>query len=225
MMRTPLMMIDRYKFLLDVGRHRVGTISESVIYHVFPDEDAVQEEHFKPFNKIMSQRPYSVKRIPQKDGSKFYGLWTLKSIYDVAHHLRDVGEMSVYVPIEMEPENLLSLIGDSLLGDIENGDAQYIVYWTHTFLNGKRMLPVIVHHQSKSVFNLTVLFKGLITEDGFGVLVDEGDSLELSSIVTGSRGSVSNVLGANEVLPEIRRYFSMIRMCPCCGVISNHGKA
>ncbi len=218
-------MAKQFKVLLKIGKRTVGKVAEYDMYHVFPDKDSIQENHFKPFNLIHDKRYYMVKRLPQKDGSRFYAIWSRYTVFDVKQRLENIVKIPIYVQTSFTTESLLQWLADTgghLIQGVEKGTWEYVAYWTHTFLNGRRVIPVIIDHVSQTVIDVSCVFSELVAEDNMGVIVDDVSELDLGPML----GIAGIPLKANiSIIPSYIRYFSGIRMCASCGVVSDHGEA
>ena len=82
---------------------------------------------------------------------------------------------------------------------------KYIAYHSHSFLNGNRYFPLFV--SDLFAFNAAKLFPHLTPEDDIGVIANSIEELEY-----------------NGLIPEEISYLSYIRLCQCCGVVSNTAK-
>lgn len=219
-------MAKDFKLLVKVGEKVVGKVAKHDMYHVFPCADAIQEKHFKPFNTIHDKRMYLVKKLPQKDGSRFYALWSRYTVYDVREKLQGIIQTPIYMPVSFRQDELLDFFhntGMMLLTGIERGEVEYLSYWTHSFLNGKRVIPLLVDHMSQTVMDITPVFPELAAEDGMGVLIQDIAELNIGSLI--NIPPTTRIYGPLNILPTTIRYFSSIRMCASCGVVSDHGEA
>ena len=72
------------------------------------------------------------------------------------------------------------------------------------------MLPIVTNHKEMTCYNVSCLFPEKIPEDDIGLLVYAKDLLELELEDLG--------------VPEYIEYLSHKRMCPHCGVVSDHSK-
>lgn len=93
---------------------------------------------------------------------------------------------------------------------------KFAVYWTHTFLNGARIVPVAINEDLWTFYDLSTLWPQFTPEDDFGLLISYDEN--------GPLVSDSLILEGPEVAWELIEYFSYLRMCPCCGVVSNRKK-
>lgn len=242
-----------FKVMIPIGHYTVGKVAQYEMYHLFPCYDTTQEKHFAPFVSALQEKKQKeniwLKNIPQKDGSQFKAVWSRsRNIYDIASRFSQVSSCPIYTPAGYYVEDtagvLLSAYGD-IINKIKEGYVEYILYWTHTFLNGKRGIPVLIDHPAKSVHVLNELFPDLITKDGFGVLYDVPEEVALSP--SGLLANVKSKTLPNDeydpyglvsleqhfehyknyprVYPKVIRYYSSVRMCAECGVVSDHGEA
>jgi hypothetical protein len=96
-------------------------------------------------------------------------------------------------------------------GRMEEGDWIYRAYRVHDFLNASRYIPVLIVPEREIVINLTHLWsEELGPEDDLGLLVKPEKLAETLS------------LAGHE--PEEWDYLAMIRLCRCCGIVSDMQK-
>lgn len=173
-------------------------------FHLFPCRHTTQDINMKPFKRIGNC--VGIRAVKQKDGSKFKFLYAKRS-----DQLDIIRRLNIDFPdtfnIWQETKVTKEWLEDWVFGGkvLYRDDHEYKVYWLHTFLNGKRMFPLIINKGAKTFYNACTLFEGLVPEDNLGVLVSDVDDLVLDGVWK----------------PEEIDYRSFVRLCSHCGVVSN----
>lgn len=178
-------------------------------WHILPSTPVAQEVNMATY--ILGRRVgITGKNIPQKDGSKF------KCMFSKCLNQADiVDRLSVLAPESIKPiiqtfvtkQELLNLI---LTNKIDPNICVYRAYWTHTFLNGRRVIPVIIDPVLDTFYDASVLFPEFIPEDDIGLLINDYEDITIST------PKYDWKLGSNVI-----EYLSYVRLCPCCGIVSN----
>lgn len=177
-------------------------------FHLLPAKSTTQDLNMK---SVKSGSLIHVKHLCQKDGSRFKVIYSKNyDPVDIIHRLKVLFPDSPEVWSETKPQQntILTITEHCLQGLFPKEDYEYRAYWTHTFLNGKRMIPIIINKPAKTFYNASCLFEQFTPEDDIGVLVDDEKQL---------------VLG-EDWFPEVINYHSFIRLCSCCGIVSNISK-
>ena len=175
-------------------------------FHLLPQVSTTQDLNMK---SIKSGGLLHAKYLYQKDGSRF------KVIYSKAFDQVDIimrlkvlfpDRPDIWPETKVSKDRLMEHVGVAWLG--KKDAYEYRAYQIHTFLNGKRFLPMLVNTAGRTFYNLSNLFPKLIPEDDFGVLCDEVEDLTIEDTWT----------------PKEICYQSFIRLCPSCGIVSNISK-
>jgi len=170
-------------------------------FHVFRNNPTTQDLDNK---SLQTGGLVSVKYLYQKDGSRFKVLYAPKyTPYDVSKRMKEMfpGNLDLLIETKTTPEAL------SLLMQNPPESLIYRVYHTHTFLNAKRYVPLIIVPDIKTFYYPTSLFPDKVPEDDFGLLADSEDELAI-----------------HNTIPEVISYLSYHRLCHHCGIVSNHKK-
>lgn len=167
-------------------------------FHIFPDNEISQERHMK---HIRPGKGIAVKTLYQKDGSKFKTM-----------HMKSGSGLAVINKLAAWYDGASIIWHESIITkeqllrlDIE--DCEYRAYHLHTFINGIRYLPILINNKLKTHYNLSKFFPNKIPEDDIGVLVKDVEELSL----------------LNQT-PEVLPYLSNMRLCSCCGRVSDVSK-
>jgi len=184
-------------YLVEVKKH---------YWHPFPEESMPQDQNIGP---LKSADLLYVKYLYQKDGSRFKCIYTKRfSGPDIAHRLSLMAEDREAPAVEKmcDAEMLLENIRSEIISPLTH---EYVAYKTHQFLNGCRYTPLIKSKKSTVFYHASCLFPLLRPEDDFGVLAEKEQDLALP------------VIGWS---PVIINYQSYVRLCACCGVVSDISK-
>lgn len=177
------------------------------MWHVFPDAEVAQDRNMSEFK---NKRMFKVRYLAQKDGSRFKCLYEGRSGFITQQMIERIREYfpkqdELYTTIEHDYDRLMQRIKRGVVGPHNH---VFRVYRTHKFLNGERFFPVIIHHDSKTVYDAACLFPDKVPEDDLGVFAESEDELTLGL----------------SWKPEVVDYQSFIRLCPCCNVVSDTSK-
>lgn len=176
-------------------------------FHIFPGGGGVSQD--SNMGSIRSDKGLYTKIHYQKDGSRF------KTIY-----AKYLGSVDIARKVKINYPNRRPLwvetshttkktITEAIETAYNNGDRlEYYAYLMHTFLNGLRYMPIVVNYTRQHCYNLMTLFDDYIPEDDLGVFVEDLYMLNVEKL-----GS-----------PVEIDYQAHIRLCPCCGVVSNLAK-
>lgn len=170
------------------------------IYHILPSQSVSQEENMA---LLKTGKRYVVNSFVLGDNSRFKTIMISSSPAYVATQLEKVLDLKAY-----HQEFNLNVL------DRDIKDYTYRLYWTHTFLDGARVFPILIHPHLPLFYNLSPLFPQYIKENSFGLIVpfdNDGPKRELLCL-------------QDKYLPGIIEYFSYWRMCHCCGIVSNFKK-
>lgn len=173
------------------------------MYHLLPDAYTSQEQNMgdiKPVGKLRGVN------IAQQDGSRLKVIKSKKlPWYEIAARLYelypDKGE--IWTGLNYSQEHL-----DRLLQ--KRDKLEYRGYWMHTFLNAIRVYPILIDRDMKTFMDLSKHFKEFQPEDDIGVLIKSPDDTE-KLVVSG-------------LSIQLLQYQSYVRLCHCCGVVSNTSK-
>lgn len=175
-------------------------------WHILPSADTTQELNMK---SIKSASMLYVRYLYQKDGSRFKCIYSKNfDAVDIVKRLEVLfpHRPPIWVPTPIDVDRLLGRLKSGLLNPEKY---EYRVYHTHTFLNGKRYLPIIIAKTGGTFYAVENLFKNYTPEDDLGLLVDNEEQL---------------VLPFTDWIPKVITYQSFVRLCPCCGVVSDISK-
>lgn len=174
-------------------------------FHVFPSESTTQDLNM---SGLGASKGVVIRNQLQKDGTRIKYINTNKlSGIDIINRIYDIkpGHEEIVPELKLSPENfniLLNVIGEA---------GEYRIYKTNLFTDSYRVFPILVDHTRLCCYNLQPLFSHLIPEDNLGILIrDENDLLSLTLPKLGT--------------PKVIEYLSNKRMCPMCGVVSDHTK-
>jgi len=172
-------------------------------WQLIPNANTLQETLYGLFSKQGSKiRPTHIK---QKDGSRLKAFISNYKPAEIAILLEQIHPNIADLYIQ-EPY----YEGLNLEKALESEDYEFYLVWLHTFLNGARVLPILSNTVSKFFIDLSPKYPDIIPEDDYGILIPyEGLVLDTSLF--------------EEVKSKIQvvKYFSAIRMCPCCGKVSD----
>lgn len=215
------------------------------MYHIFPPEpETIRGEGglLERAEKLLVEKgrrgkgqsfeSFRVDKITQPDGSRFRvvktqkirGIDIVSALKGIEGWIGEFGKEEIWVEnssvkriaregVEIQWEKVL----EGILEGEPGKDWIYISYRTHIFLNGERHVPVIVRPKQKTFYALSgTVFAEIMAEDGFGVLVEEGNIDELV-LRKWSRGESE----VSIVRPIVINYLSTIRLCKHCGCVSD----
>lgn len=182
-------------------------------YHVFPGESGVTQEESM---LLLGDRSAGlvVTKIPQKDGSRFSIISArFKTPAEIVIRIGGAhgGRKPIWIGRRPSRDELLRLMAD---GKMVPGNSTFIAYKTHQFLNGARYYLVIARDGLNCFVDPSAFFPELVPEDGMGVFVESGKIGELGI------GQVSGWVW----VPTVVDYFSEVRLCCRCGMVSNFAK-
>jgi hypothetical protein len=182
-------------------------------YHILPPAAVTQDTNMF---KYRLGKGCKIRWLYQKDGSRFKVLQFSKkwAPYDIVEFLSndyDVPNLiSEAVPSEpLGFGNLCNLIKSRGLSDQPTFKA--IAYWTHTFLNGFRIIPVLIDTSMQRFYDLVKFYRQYTPEDDLGILIEDIDSLTIPGILKSTDFRIIS-------------YLSTVRLCPKCGVVSDINK-
>lgn len=175
------------------------------LYHPFPEDSVLQDVYTRVIRRAAR---IVTKALPQQDGSRMKVLYsnTLGAM-EIARKLEDkypsLGR--VWVERETSAQRLLNFI----TGKYHSEKFEFVVYHTHTFIGGQiRVLPVFRWPHMQTCFNACCLWPQYAAEDGWGLLIDGAEEL--------------NLLRPNGIgFAKIIDYQSNKRLCHCCGKVYN----
>lgn len=201
-----------YNYLWSMGEGR---------YHLLPGFETTQEVQMAGFR---SSSLLQTGFFYQKDGSRFKYIRTNKRLKrilkgpDIIHRIYTMmPSIRTIWPQEEFPSDVTRLDGG-----LEEGRVRLVLYVLHNFLNGSRVLPIIVNeslHCFYEVKGFDDLWKGVglderVPEDGMGLLFEGG--------VEEAKGVLGGMLGFTRDNIQVINYLSAVRLCACCGVVSDH---
>lgn len=179
-------------------------------FHILPDTDTTQDENLR---NILFHNTMSIKSIAQKDGSLLRYIYTTIPLNDTIKAIKEImGKgIDVWEQRSKDTDVIHRRIKNEKL--MEHEGYEYITIWMHTFINKARTIPLLVNNNGFSFYDLSPLFPNLEPEDNIGTLVDFNQG-----------GILTHELLLEGKLPRVIKYHSYIRMCHCCGVISDISK-
>lgn len=201
----------------------VEIVPGSKMYHLFPGRVwegtsvATQDQQMGRFS-TRAGPGVTCRYLAQKDGSRFRYLRSKK--HGSGREIIDAiirGGYSQLGEVYFE-KNFLGT-GRTLKEEVsrvlgEEG-GHYLAYRVNSFLNGDRYMLLVVDGTTKTVFNVAGLFPAYTPEDEFGVLLSECEVEQSVGIMNGRAGN------AVVYRPTAVDYRSPIRMCKCCGFVSD----
>lgn len=196
-----------YNYLWDMGEGR---------YHLLPGFETTQEVQMAGFrSSTLLQTGF----FYQKDGSRFKYIRTNKKLKkvlkgpDIIHRIYSLlPSIRTIWPQEEFPSDVRW----------EGRNVRLVLYVLHNFLNGSRVLPIVVNeslHCFYEVKGFDGVWKGVglderVPEDGMGLLFEGG--------VEEAKDVLSGMLGFTREDIKVINYLSSVRLCACCGVVSDH---
>lgn len=164
-------------------------------YTLLPSYECYQEDLMKSLKRI---KGCTLKWVAQQDGSRLRIISSTLSPSDIIANimLAEPGRDTI-----CREEEYLS------------GSTTDIAIWTHTFLNGARCVLLRYNSTTQSFIDLGKgeAMKELQASDGLGAILEyDGDGPILNGLYNGLESKV-----------PIVKFFSKIRMCHCCGIVSN----
>ena len=177
-------------------------------FHLFPNKNTPQDLNMKIIGR---KNLLFVKCIRQKEGSRFKVIYTKNHCgqVEVINRLKITyqDKFNIWQETKVSEEVLQNYVYKQRI--LDDSNYEYKTYWVHTFLNGRRMFPIIINNGAKTFYNACALFKQFIPEDDLGILIDDEKELTLNE----------------RWKPEEIDYRSSIRLCPTCGTVSNTAKS
>jgi hypothetical protein len=172
-------------------------------FHLLPDKETTQDENLK-WLTCVGQNRVGVSYVAQADGSRFKTITARGGANnsEVKEFLKSKYNVDCWLESFKSKEELLQLVGKK--------GYEYRAYWTQTFLNGCRIIPVLVNELGNTFYNLTEVFEDLGAMDDLGIICPadwQGPHLE--------------ALGLGGVTPQLFSYLSYQRLCKCCGNVSD----
>lgn len=178
-------------------------------WQLLPNADCDQDKQLSSVKSVGGVRAIF---IAQQDGSRLKVIRSSLPAIDIIARLGDmgIGGGDIYT----QSGRSLDSITDAWLE--EGGkDYEYIGVWMHTFLNGARVIPLLVNTKIGMFYDASSLFPGRGAADDMGVIVDVNAEGPLLSDL---------FIEKLEIVPRIVSYRCSMRMCHCCGMVSDISK-
>lgn len=193
------------------------------LYHVLPGVAQITQEENMEVVPSVAGGGRSKKIIMQPDGSRFVCIKWAHDAIDLRDRIREQipGRrqllVETYFKRSFEAKDFLERY--ILRPDL--GDIEYRLYWLHTFLNGRRFIPVIVLKKLQTFVYVGgySFFPDNQPDDDFGILIENPDD------GWDSRDYAVCKIGQHTFYPRIYDYRSFVRLCPCCGIVSDTSKS
>lgn len=188
-------------FLIEVAKNR---------YHIFPGIPGTTQEE-SMFLVGDKQAGLSTFKLAQKDGSRFSIIETSRKPTEIVIRIGAAhpNRRPIWIGKRLPRAELIeALISEKL----SPKNTTYLAYRTHCFLNGSRYYPILVQEQLNTFIDISNLFLEQVPEDEMGVFAEKDAGLGIKK----SDGY--------SWIPLVIDYFSEIRMCKQCGVVSNFSK-
>ena len=166
------------------------------LYHPFPDFDCSQENHT---TKVKTKYRMAIKYIPQKDGSRFKGIYSQQSYSGIMESLKRVYGESFGILREVEEKEFI----DDLM------ECEYFVVHTHSFMDSVRIIPIVANYRFSNFINVSKNFPHLIPEDGLGLLLPD-------------RNHIYNLERLGYPPSRVVEYLASKRVCVGCGRIVDY---
>lgn len=190
---------------LKLARHYHGYFFEVYPkwYHVLPGHSVAQEEWVQRTIITKQRNPIIPKSFPQEDGSRFYCVTSRVDKFSTMKFCGDLIKENVILFSESKLANEAEL---RHLISLYPGSFKLKVYGVHQFVNGLRVIPLLILDKSLTFWDLsTTVFKDKRPVDELGILVE--DEIEALSL-----GEIGN-LG---IEAELIIYQSNVRICLGC---------
>ena len=176
-------------------------------FHLLPGKSTTQDLHM---GSVKSGGLLYAKYVYQKDGSRFKVIYSKKfDQADIVVRLKMMFPEKSDIWLQTKPgeHQLLEHVARAA-GKEYGASYEYRAYWVHTFLNGKRYIPILINKKAKTFYDVSGWLIGLCPEDDMGVLCD----------------SVTDLVLGDVLVPTEISYQSFIRLCPTCGIVSDTAK-
>lgn len=133
---------------------------------ILPNTNTPQEVTYKPFS--MSRKSFRVIKVLQKDTSRLHMLPINSNTLQKVKNKIDADleiDSQLILARDLPIPQLLTLMQNISIEDLRNQQFQYVGWHINTFLNGKRIIPLLIDNVNTVTSFASKQSQGLIEED------------------------------------------------------------